>query len=228
MKMTSRFRAREKYKHAQYRLADDRYEKMGLGRICVLCRMGVPGGSYRASARHEVLSKADLPGQVNWRVLFSMQNIALACSLHHEKLGHLRLLWLKSMVGVGLARAEQYRVTPFNAFWREALYPPVAECAGRFGYGTEYFRSVDRLPGSLAQLYKLANREFDAFRFCETCRQVVRCRLLTNRGTDEHFEEPLLVADISNMKLGDNRYTIDAEDLALSFLTHLSDENVAS
>jgi hypothetical protein len=189
MKMTERFKAREKYKLAQYQLADERDSAAGLSQVCVLCRLGVPGGSHRASAHHEILSKAELPGRKNWATLFSPANIAPACSVHHEKLGHLRLLWLKSMVVVGLARAEQYRLEPFSAYWQAAPYPPCGECVGHFGYGDEYFRSVDRLPDSLARLYKLANREFGESRFCDTCPQAVRCRLLTAGETSERFSE---------------------------------------
>jgi hypothetical protein len=188
-RMTSRLKAREKYKRAQYRLADERYEELGLGRICVLCRISVPGGSHRASAHHEILSKAELPGRKNWEILFSPANVAPACGMHHDKLGHLRLVWLKSMVVVGLARAEQYRLKLFSAFWQDELYPPCGECVGHLGYGTEYFQSGDRLPDSLARLYKLANREFDVSDFCKTCSQAVRCRLLTAGGMKKRLGE---------------------------------------
>jgi hypothetical protein len=159
----------------------------GIGGRCVLCAVGIPGGTYLAADRHEIVGKGRLPGKDNWEQLFALENIAPACRPHHMELQHLRLLWLKSMVLTGLARVEQYSVAPFDVYWQATPYPPCGECVGHFGYGTEVFRSVARLSDSLAQLYRIANSEFDEFRFCETCPQVVRCRRLTPKDTCEHI-----------------------------------------
>jgi hypothetical protein len=179
--MSSEFRAREKYKLSQYRLVDERCEELGLGRICVLCRIGVPGGSYRASAHHEIISKGGLPGIRNWETLFAPENIASACREHHQLLGHLRLPWLKAMVALKLARAEQYREDPFRMHWAEEKYPLTAGCLGDYGYGSRYFQT-HTMPESLRRLYKVQHPDFEEDRFCEFCRAILSCkaRVLAN------------------------------------------------
>lgn len=178
---------RDYLKKIMYKQADERCEEMGLGHACLVCRAGIPGGSQIANQHHEILPKSELCGPTNWQTLFGIQNIAPACPEHHSQLQPLRLVWMKSMVALGLVPAEAYKVAPFVSYWSDAAYPPVAECLGQFGWGSTYFQTVDRLPSSLMRLYTLANPEFAAERFCETCRLVVSCRLLTPKDPCEHI-----------------------------------------
>lgn len=175
-----RMQGREAYKKAQYRLVDAKYEEAGLGGICLLCSVGVPGGQYRASGHHEVVSKARLPGVTNWDALFSPENIVLACAVHHQALGQLPLVWMKSAVAKHLAREEQYRVKPFLAYWEEGCYPCTTSCIGKFGYGSHYFLSGKQLPDPLRRLYQLENKGFDEGEFCRFCRELFRCKMATS------------------------------------------------
>lgn len=168
---------REVFKMLRYREATERDARAGLGGLCVLCFVGVRGGSYLATDRHEILSKAELPGADNWQVLFSLENIAPTCRLHHSELGYLRRLWLGAMVRAELSRADVYRVPPFAAYWDDRAYPPTMECVGDYGYGTRYFQS-NALPHSLERINRRVDPAFNAHRYCESCPQHVPCRAL--------------------------------------------------
>jgi hypothetical protein len=172
---------RERFMRKQYRRIDEHHEELGLGRVCVLCRVGVPGGNPIATAHHEIVPKSELPGRANWETLFAPENIALACPVHHDQFQPLRLLWLKAMVAAQLVKPEQYRVPPFLGYWDDAPYPPTFECLGQYGYGSAYFASVHPMLGSLKRLYQIAHPEFEERRFCDYCKRKARCRSLTPR-----------------------------------------------
>jgi hypothetical protein len=169
---------RETFKRARYREAAGRDARAGLGGWCVLCFIGVRGGSYLATDLHEILAKSELPGTGNWQVLFALENVAPACRRHHAEVGQLRRLWLGAMVRARLARPDMYRVPPFSAYWDDEPYPPTMECLGEYGYGTRYFQT-NALPESIKRIHMRVDPDFEARRYCDFCPQRSPCQVLT-------------------------------------------------
>lgn len=172
---------RDFLKERQYLRAAERDAYAGIGKRCVLCSVGIPGGTGQRVDYHEILPKSELRGLGNLELLFALENIAPVCREHHDKFQHYRLIWQKSMVKSGLARPEQYEVAPFSQYWDGTDFPPTMECRSRFGYGSEYFRSAE-MPESLARVYRKQDADFDTHRFCDFCGERSVCRLLTIAG----------------------------------------------
>jgi len=189
--------AHEAFRKKQYRLVDDKMEELGLGQVCVLCHVGIPGGTHVATAHHEILPQSSLHGTGSWKVLFALENIAPTCEFHNTQLS-LPIIWMKANVETRLADAEQYRVAPFNRFWRDGEFPPVATCYISYPVGNDYFKS-NELPESLARLYRLNNPDFHTSRFCDFCEKSIPCRLLTTAGAKKEENPSLIVLLVPGM-----------------------------
>jgi hypothetical protein len=162
---TSGFRAREEHRRAQYRLADERCEELGLGRICVLCRLGVPtppemGGI--ADDYHEIEPKSALPGAENLKRLYRLPNIAPTCRYHHDAFQpEPKVLWQIAMVAARLAKWSDYPDVPE---WARGKNPFAYEtCKGEWGFGTKWLRAHfgHDVPGRLTMIYAHTGNKID-------------------------------------------------------------------
>lgn len=173
---------RERYKRKQYRRVDERAEEHNLNRMCVLCFLRVPGGTGRATEHHEVLSKAELRGEDNWKKLFALRNIIPLCRLHHMQLGQHRNLMLHAMVAVHLATKEKYAESPWREHWTDEDHPVTGDCYGRYDYGSRYFKTHS-MPSTLTRLYARRG-EFNPARFCAWCPVTKACQRETTVRTN--------------------------------------------
>ena len=96
-------RQREQDIFAQAKIeAIRRDAKHGLGGKCLPCwlevplRNGQPGSGLRDDYNH-VVPRSRLPGERNWPILHSVENLAPTCRAHHDDYDRRPEFWLKLM-----------------------------------------------------------------------------------------------------------------------------------
>ena len=96
-------RRREQEIYAQAKIeAIRRDARFGLGGKCLACwleiplKNGQPGTGLRDDYNH-VLPRSRLPGEKNWPVLHSAENLAPTCRAHHDDYDRRPEFWLKLM-----------------------------------------------------------------------------------------------------------------------------------
>ena len=115
---TDRHKREKEILHEAIRQAIRRDAGHGLGGKCLACwlekplRNGQPGLGARDDYNH-VVPRSRLPGERNWPVLHSVQNLAPTCRAHHTDYDRRPEWWLQLMKQ---AFRYDYSTPPFNAY----------------------------------------------------------------------------------------------------------------